>query len=168
MMAFTMRIEQAISDIRPATPRSSKVKSTASTRASNGRAQRQALRQEPLGRYCRGKAQPIHSVSCRDPDRLNAKLFKKRLGGMQSDPCAGRLAMISEAERKKMLRAHSIGPKMIAYLQEIGIERLSDLAGANPEEIAFRIDIALGRKHMNRLGVEALRNLIALADSKRA
>jgi hypothetical protein len=89
MMAFTMRIEQAISDMRPATPRSSKVKSTASTRASNGRARRQALRQEPLGRHCRGKAHPIHSVSRRDPDRLNAKLFKKRLGGrMQSDPCA--------------------------------------------------------------------------------
>jgi hypothetical protein len=28
----------------------------------------------------------------------------------------------------------------------------------------MRIDIALGRRHMNRLGVEALSNLIALAD----
>jgi hypothetical protein len=56
---------------------------------------------------------------------------------------------------------------MISYLEEIGIERLSDLAGARPEEIAFRIDIALGWKHMNKLGVEALRNLIALADSEK-
>lgn len=75
--------------------------------------------------------------------------------------------MIDEAERHKMLKAYSIGPKMISYLEEIGIERLSDLAGAQAEEIAFRIDIALGRKHMNRLGIEALRNLIALADGEK-
>jgi predicted flap endonuclease-1-like 5' DNA nuclease len=70
---------------------------------------------------------------------------------------------ITREERLKMLRAHSIGPKMIAYLEEIGIERLSDLAAADPEELAMRIDIALGRKHMNRLGVEALHNLVTLA-----
>ena len=51
-----------------------------------------------------------------------------------------------------MLRAYSIGPTMIAYLEEIGITRLEDLVGADAEEIAMRIDIALGRKHLNRLG----------------
>ena len=71
--------------------------------------------------------------------------------------------MIEFNERQKMLRAHSIGPRMIAYLEEIGIERLADLKGADAGEIAMRIDIALGRKHMNRLGVAALANLIALA-----
>lgn len=76
--------------------------------------------------------------------------------------------MISEDEKRKMLRAHSIGPKMILYLEEIGIERLADLRGADAEEIAFRIDIALGRRHMNRLGVAALRNLITLAESDKA
>ena len=75
--------------------------------------------------------------------------------------------MIDGGERQKMLRAHSIGPKMIGYLEEIGIERLSDLRGADVGEIAMRIDIALGRKHMNRLGVAALENLIALADRGR-
>ncbi|MCT7377462.1 helix-hairpin-helix domain-containing protein [Chelativorans salis] len=74
--------------------------------------------------------------------------------------------MIEESERRRMLRAHSIGPKMVAYLEAIGIERLSDLAGADPEMIAMRIDIALCRKHMNRLGVEAIRNLIALAEEE--
>ncbi len=77
---------------------------------------------------------------------------------------SGGLAMIDEAERAKMLKAHSIGPRMISYLEEIGIERLSDLRGADAEELAMRIDIALGRKHMSRLGVEALRNIIALAE----
>lgn len=72
--------------------------------------------------------------------------------------------MISDDGRRKMLRAHSIGPKMVSYLEEAGIERLSDLVGAQAEDIAFRIDIALGHKHMNRLGVEALRNLIDLAE----
>ncbi|MBO6717590.1 MAG: hypothetical protein JJ913_06485 [Rhizobiaceae bacterium] len=76
--------------------------------------------------------------------------------------------MISDHERQKMLRAHSIGPRMVGYLEEIGIERLSDLKGADAEAIAMRIDVALGRRHMNRLGVAALRNLIELAEGKAA
>lgn len=63
-----------------------------------------------------------------------------------------------------MRRAHSIGPRMITYLESIGIERLADLQGADPHQLALRIDIELGRKHMNRLGVEALRNLVELAE----
>ena len=73
---------------------------------------------------------------------------------------------MDEAEKRKMLRAYSIGPRMIAYLEEIGIERLADLKGADPHQLAMRIDIALGRRHMNRLGVEALANLIALANDE--
>ena len=71
--------------------------------------------------------------------------------------------MIEARERQRMLKAHSIGPKMIAYLEEIGITRLDDLVDADAGEIAMRIDIAVGRRHMNRLGVAALRNLIELA-----
>lgn len=74
--------------------------------------------------------------------------------------------MISDDERKSMLRAHSIGPKMISYLQDIGITRLDDLKGADPLEIVMRVDISVGRKHMNSLGVAALRNLIELANTK--
>jgi len=74
--------------------------------------------------------------------------------------------LISEDERKSMLRAHSIGPKMIRYLEDIGIERLADLEGADPHQIAMRIDMLVGRKHMNSLGVAALRNLIELANTK--
>ena len=71
--------------------------------------------------------------------------------------------MIEAAERARMLRAHSIGPRMIAYLEAIGIERLEDLIGADPHVIAMRIDIALG-KRLNRFGIEALTNLIELAN----
>jgi hypothetical protein len=73
--------------------------------------------------------------------------------------------MIEARERERMLRAYSIGPKMIAYLEEIGITRLEDMVGADPELIAMRIDIALG-KRLNRFGIEALKNLIELADNE--
>jgi nucleotidyltransferase/DNA polymerase involved in DNA repair len=73
---------------------------------------------------------------------------------------------IGEEEKRKMLRARSIGPRMVAYFEMIGIERLADFAGADADEITRRIDAAVGRKHMNRLGVEAIRNLIALADAE--
>jgi hypothetical protein len=72
--------------------------------------------------------------------------------------------VIEAKERTRMLRAYSIGPRMIHYLEEIGIERLEDLAGADPGEIAMRIDIASGRRPLNRFGHEALRNLIELAN----
>ena len=71
--------------------------------------------------------------------------------------------MIEEHERRRMLRAYSIGPRMIAYLEEIGVERLDDLVGADPHEIAMRIEIALGTRRLNRFGIEALQNLIELA-----
>lgn len=74
--------------------------------------------------------------------------------------------MISPEERKLMLQAHSIGPTMIRYLEEIGIERLGELRGADAEEIAMRMNIVIGRRHINRLGVAALRNLIELANTK--
>ncbi|MBO6903259.1 MAG: hypothetical protein JJ864_18125 [Rhizobiaceae bacterium] len=74
--------------------------------------------------------------------------------------------MISDDERAKMLQAHSIGPRMIAYLEEIGIETLAQLKGADADTLAMRIDVALGRKHINRLGIDALRNLIELAERK--
>ena len=72
--------------------------------------------------------------------------------------------MIEASERARMLKAYSIGPRMIAYLEEAGITRLEDLAGAVAEEIAMRIDIVSGRRPLNRLGIQALRNLIELAN----
>ena len=34
---------------------------------------------------------------------------------------------ISAEERAKMLKAYSIGPRMLVYLEEAGVRRLSDL-----------------------------------------
>jgi nucleotidyltransferase/DNA polymerase involved in DNA repair len=74
--------------------------------------------------------------------------------------------VIVDSERKKMLKARSIGAKMVEYLERIGIERLSDLRGADPHVIAMRIDVELGRKHMNAMGVAAIANLVALAEAE--
>ncbi|HEV7254176.1 MAG TPA: hypothetical protein VGN97_13915 [Mesorhizobium sp.] len=65
-----------------------------------------------------------------------------------------------------MLKAHSIGPTMLGYLEEIGVTSLSDLKGADPQELALRIDVALGRRHMNAQGARALANLAALAEAE--
>jgi nucleotidyltransferase/DNA polymerase involved in DNA repair len=71
--------------------------------------------------------------------------------------------MIDEHERRRMRKAHSIGPRMIAYLEEIGVRRLDDLVDADADDLAMRIDIVLGARRLNRLGIEALQNLIELA-----
>jgi nucleotidyltransferase/DNA polymerase involved in DNA repair len=71
---------------------------------------------------------------------------------------------IGVEERRKILKAHSIGPRMLVYLEEIGITRLSDLKGASVDEIVMRIDIVLGRRKLNKFGIEAVRNVIALAE----
>ena len=73
---------------------------------------------------------------------------------------------ISAEERGKILKAHSCGPRMLVYLEEIGIERLSDLKDADVDEIVMRIDIVLGKRRLNKFGIEAVRNVIALADAE--
>lgn len=74
--------------------------------------------------------------------------------------------MISETERQRMMRAESIGPKMVDYLELIGIRVLADLRGEDPEDLAFRINAELGRAHINATGVAALGNLVRLADEE--
>jgi hypothetical protein len=69
-----------------------------------------------------------------------------------------------EHEKARLMRAPSIGPRMVAHLESIGIERLEDLAGADPEDLAFRVNAELGRRHIHATGVRALANAVALAD----
>ncbi|MDI7864267.1 hypothetical protein MRS76_20215 [Rhizobiaceae bacterium n13] len=75
------------------------------------------------------------------------------------------MAIVDE-ERRKMLSAHSIGPRMIGYLEIIGIERLADLKGQNAGEIGFRINAALGRDHITCQGLRALKSLIDHAEQQ--
>ncbi len=63
-----------------------------------------------------------------------------------------------------MLEVSSIGPRMLSYLEAIGVRSLSDLQGMEAEDLALRINIVLGKRHINRTGIAALRNLIAFAN----
>lgn len=70
---------------------------------------------------------------------------------------------LSDTERRKMRAAHSIGPAMIDYLEQIGIESLSQLRNADAGDLALQINVMLGRRHINAQGVRALENLIECA-----
>ena len=62
------------------------------------------------------------------------------------------------------MRAPSIGPRMVADLESIGIKRPEDLAGADPHDLAFHINAELGRRHVDAAGVRMLANAVALAE----
>jgi hypothetical protein len=70
--------------------------------------------------------------------------------------------VMEESEKQAIRRARSIGPKMVAWLEEAGYERLADFAGETPENIAFRIEACTGRR-LNGNGIKALANLIGFA-----
>jgi hypothetical protein len=65
-------------------------------------------------------------------------------------------------DRAAILKAHSIGPRMVQWLEEAGYLRLADFREETPEGIAMRME-ALAGVRMNGNGINALRNLVALA-----
>lgn len=65
-----------------------------------------------------------------------------------------------------MLKAFSIGPKMIDYLERSGISTLSELAGRDPQSVLLQIHVETGVK-LNKMGLGALENLIDLANSSK-
>ena len=70
--------------------------------------------------------------------------------------------MITETERKRIARAHSIGPKVIFWLEQAGYQKLTDFVEETPENIGFRVEIATGiRRNQNAL--KAYANLIEFA-----
>jgi hypothetical protein len=74
---------------------------------------------------------------------------------------------INAAERARMMQAYSIGPKMVAMIELIGVETLDELADADARELAMRIDVATGGRRLNVMGVRALENLIERARRSR-
>jgi len=71
---------------------------------------------------------------------------------------------MKENERQKILSVFSNGKKMLCYYEAIGMNRLSDFRGGDANEIAMRINIYLGGNHMNKLGVQAIQNVIDIAN----
>lgn len=92
--------------------------------------------------------------------------FKKRLGLKKPQTMVnGNLTgapMLSSKERKRILSARSIGPKVVSWLEQAGYTNLADFAHETPENISFRVEIATGiRRNQNALNAYA--HLIALA-----
>ena len=66
-------------------------------------------------------------------------------------------------ERKILLTAYSMGPKMVEYLEKVGIDALCEFARSDARELVLRTNAMLGRPHINAAGVAALENAIAVA-----
>ncbi|MEP3278840.1 MAG: hypothetical protein ABJN26_19735 [Stappiaceae bacterium] len=71
--------------------------------------------------------------------------------------------MIAKNERKKMMQSYAIGPKMVDYLNQIGINKRTKLAKADPREISERIHQVIGDPNISEKQVESLGTLIDLA-----
>ena len=81
-----------------------------------------------------------------------------------AEPEPGRAAF-SPQQRAVLLRAWQMGPKMIAYLEAVGVTTLSELAQQDPGALRVAINAHLGRPHINAMGERALANAVACARS---
>jgi hypothetical protein len=73
--------------------------------------------------------------------------------------------VISANERVKMQAAPLCGPRVVARLEAIGITRLSDLYGEDPEDLMERVNLAAGAPIWHPpMAIRALENLVALAE----
>ncbi len=71
---------------------------------------------------------------------------------------------LPQSEREKMLKAYSIGPTMVDLIERAGISSMAELRGRDAGEVLLQIHVETGRK-LNVMGLRALENLIALAES---
>jgi len=56
---------------------------------------------------------------------------------------------------------------MVRLLALIDVTEFDQLYDADAQELALRINVELGGKHLNAMGVRALENLIELAKAQR-
>jgi hypothetical protein len=74
--------------------------------------------------------------------------------------------MIAEAERKQMRAVPLCGPRVIARLESIGVERLADLQGRDPYDLMEEVNIEAGRPVWRPpMAIRALENLVAAAET---
>lgn len=70
---------------------------------------------------------------------------------------------LSADDRRAMEAVALMGPRMVDYLEMVGVETFAELAFADAHELRLRINAHLGRPHINAMGVRALANLIESA-----
>lgn len=69
-----------------------------------------------------------------------------------------------EAEKEKMLAVPLCGERVVRRLEEAGISRLAELAGEDPDELLFRVNLAAGRAVWRPpMATRALANLVRAA-----
>ena len=72
--------------------------------------------------------------------------------------------MIVEAERKRMRAVPLCGPRVVARLESIGVERLADLRGRDPYDLMQEVNIEAGRPIWRPpMAIRALENLVTAA-----
>ena len=71
---------------------------------------------------------------------------------------------IAPAERDKLLAVALCGPRVVARLEGIGIERLDDLADRDPAELVLAVNLSAGRPIWHApMAERAVANLIRAA-----
>jgi hypothetical protein len=76
--------------------------------------------------------------------------------------------VIGEEERKKMRAVRLCGPRVVARLESIGVERLADLRGRDPYEVMTEVNLEAGRPIWRPpMAIRALENLVEAARSTR-
>ena len=72
--------------------------------------------------------------------------------------------MIGEAERKRMRAVPLCGPRVVARLESIGVERLADLRDRDPYDVMEEVNIEAGRPIWRPpMAIRALENLVTAA-----
>ena len=72
--------------------------------------------------------------------------------------------MIAEVETNKMLAVPLCGPRVLARLESIGIERLADLRDRDPYDLMEEVNIEAGRPIWRPpMAILALENLVEAA-----
>jgi hypothetical protein len=73
--------------------------------------------------------------------------------------------MIAEAERKKMRAVPLCGPRVVARLESIGVERLADLRDRDPYDLMEEVNLEAGRPIWRPpMATRALENLVEAAE----
>lgn len=71
--------------------------------------------------------------------------------------------MLNKKARRLIEAVPLCGPRTADHLELIGVRTFEELAGADAQELRLRVNAALGRPHINSMGVRAFENLIAAA-----
>jgi hypothetical protein len=76
--------------------------------------------------------------------------------------------MIAAEERRRMLAVRLCGPRVLERLERIGVRRLEDLAGRDPDELVLAVNLNAGRPIWRPpMAHKAMENLIAAAEASR-